>query len=217
MYRLQKGANLSTAPVPTQLLQRIALPRRPPRRPAPQPLSQLRIIGGRWRGRKLQFAPVEGLRPTGDRLRETLFNWLQFHLPGARCLDLFAGSGALGLEALSRGAAEVDFVELNRSAVQILKEQLSALRAQNGRVHHTSASDFLAQTGTRYNIVFVDPPFGGDLWRETLAALGPHLAESALVYVETPRDKAVLPPGGWRIAKEKRAGQVCMRLFSIIE
>lgn len=189
--------------------------RSPSRKSAPQPLSQLRIIGGRWRGRKLQFATVAGLRPTGDRLRETLFNWLQFHLPGARCLDLFAGSGALGLEALSRGAAGVDFVELNRSVARTLKEQLSALRAQNGRVHYTSASDFLAHTDTRYDIVFVDPPFDGDLWQETLAALGTHLAKNALVYVETPRDKAVLPPDGWQIAKEKRAGQVCMRLFSV--
>ncbi|WP_308364778.1 MULTISPECIES: 16S rRNA (guanine(966)-N(2))-methyltransferase RsmD [unclassified Microbulbifer] len=189
--------------------------RSPSRKPAPQPLSQLRIIGGRWRGRKLQFAPVAGLRPTGDRLRETLFNWLQFRLPGARCLDLFAGSGALGLEALSRGAAGVDFVELNRSALQTLKEQLGVLQAQNGRVHYTSASDFLAHTDTRYDIVFVDPPFDSDLWQETLAALGTHLARNALVYVETPRDKAVLPPDGWQIAKEKRAGRVCMRLFSV--
>ncbi|MGL6159795.1 16S rRNA (guanine(966)-N(2))-methyltransferase RsmD [Microbulbifer sp.] len=189
--------------------------RSPSRKSASRPLSQLRIIGGRWRGRKLQFAPVAGLRPTGDRLRETLFNWLQFHLPGARCLDLFAGSGALGLEALSRGAAGVDFVELNRGAARTLKEQLGALQAQNGRVHYTSASDFLAHTDTRYDIVFVDPPFDGDLWQETLAALGGHLAKNALVYVETPRDKVVLPPDGWQIAKEKRAGQVCMRLFSV--
>lgn len=189
--------------------------RRSPRKSTPQTPSRLRIIGGRWRGRRLQFATVEGLRPTGDRLRETLFNWLQFQLPGARCLDLFAGSGALGLEALSRGAAEVDFVELNRSAVQILQAQLKLLGADNGRVHYTSAKDFLAHTDTRYDIVFVDPPFAGDLWQETLAALGPRLAGNALVYVESPRDKAVPPPDGWQIAKEKQAGQVCMRLFSV--
>ncbi|WP_323846234.1 16S rRNA (guanine(966)-N(2))-methyltransferase RsmD [Microbulbifer magnicolonia] len=190
------------------------MPRSPSRKAAPQPLSQLRIIGGRWRGRKLSFAPVEGLRPTGDRLRETLFNWLQFHLADARCLDLFAGSGALGLEALSRGAAEVDFVELNRSAAQTLREQLRVLQADNGRVHSLSAAAFLAQSRTRYDVVFVDPPFAGDLWQQTLAALEGHLAEGALVYVEAPRDKPVAMPPGWQIAKEKRAGQVCMRLFT---
>ncbi|MFC6633756.1 16S rRNA (guanine(966)-N(2))-methyltransferase RsmD [Microbulbifer taiwanensis] len=187
--------------------------RRPQRKTSPQTLSQLRIIGGRWRGRKLQFAPVEGLRPTGDRLRETLFNWLQFHLPDARCLDLFAGSGALGLEALSRGAAEVDFVELNRSAAQTLGDQLKLLGADNGRVHHASAADFLAGTAASYDIVFMDPPFAGDLWQQTLAALTGHLAEGALVYVETPREKAIALPADWQIEKEKRAGQVCLRLL----
>ena len=174
----------------------------------------MRIIGGRWRGRKLQFAPVEGLRPTGDRLRETLFNWLQFHLPGARCLDLFAGSGALGLEALSRGADTVDFVELNRRAAQTLTEQLQHLQADNGHVHHSSAADFLARAEGDYDIVFVDPPFAGDLWRETLAALAPHLRAGALVYVETPRDNQLATPAGWQLEKDKKAGQVEMRLFT---
>ena len=184
------------------------------RKAAPQPLSQLRIIGGRWRGRKLQFAPVDGLRPTGDRLRETLFNWLQFHLPESRCLDLFAGSGALGLEALSRGAAQVDFVELNRRAADTLQQQLQLLQAEGGQVHHSSAADFLARAQAQYDIVFVDPPFAGDLWRETLSALEPHLAEGALIYVETPRDMALSLPEGWRTVKEKRAGQVQMRLLT---
>lgn len=187
--------------------------RSPARKGAPQPLSQLRIIGGRWRGRKLHFAPVEGLRPTGDRLRETLFNWLQFYLPESRCLDLFAGSGALGLEALSRGAAEVDFVELNRHAAQTLQQQLQLLGADQGRVHYSSAADFLAQPRSRYDIVFVDPPFAGDLWQQTLDALAPHLADDALVYVESPRDIALPTPAGWRQEKDKRAGQVQMRLF----
>lgn len=187
--------------------------RRSPRKTAPQALSQLRIIGGRWRGRRLQFATVEGLRPTGDRLRETLFNWLQFYLPDARCLDLFAGSGALGLEALSRGAAQVDFVELNRRAAQTLREQLKLLQADDGRVHHSSAVDFLAAHRGRFDIVFVDPPFAGDLWQQTLDALAPHLCEGALVYVETPRDTPLPTPGDWQLEKDKRAGQVQMRLF----
>lgn len=182
-------------------------------KPRPQPLSELRIIGGRWRGRKLRFAPVEGLRPTGDRLRETLFNWLQFHLPGSHCLDLFAGSGALGLEALSRGAAAVDFVELNRAAAQTLREQLQTLGAEEGRVHHIGAAGFLAQSAQRYEIAFVDPPFAADLWAETLAALPQHLAPGALVYVESPRGRALAVPEGWSLEKHKQAGQVAMSLF----
>nr|WP_091513701.1 16S rRNA (guanine(966)-N(2))-methyltransferase RsmD [Microbulbifer yueqingensis] len=181
-------------------------------------MSQLRIIGGEWRGRKLQFAPVEGLRPTGDRLRETLFNWLQFRLPGARCLDLFAGSGALGLEALSRGAAAVDFVELNRRAADTLRTQLELLGTDRGRVHHESALQFLAREpgthGAPYDVVFLDPPFAADLWQESLAALGGHLAKGARVYVETPRDTPINLPEGWLTEKEKRAGQVCMRLLA---
>jgi 16S rRNA (guanine966-N2)-methyltransferase len=176
----------------------------------------VRIIGGQWRGRKLRFAPVEGLRPTGDRLRETLFNWLQFRLPGSRCLDLYAGSGALGLEALSRGAAKVDFVELNRSAAQTLREQLQILDAQNGQVHQTSAEEFLARAAdTPYDLVFIDPPFADDLWQQTLAALAGRLAPGALVYVESPRDTELNLPEGWQLQKQKKAGRVCMRLLAI--
>ncbi|WP_444945934.1 16S rRNA (guanine(966)-N(2))-methyltransferase RsmD [Microbulbifer sp. VTAC004] len=184
------------------------------RKPTPQPLSQLRIIGGLWRGRKLQFAPVEGLRPTGDRLRETLFNWLQFYLPTAHCLDLFAGSGALGLEALSRGAASVDFVELNPHAARTLKQQLQLLGAQRAQVYNCEAADFLASSDKQYDIVFIDPPFAKDLWQESLSALEGHLSAEALIYIETPRNTPppVLP--NWQLIKEKRAGQVCMRLYS---
>ncbi|WP_288131900.1 16S rRNA (guanine(966)-N(2))-methyltransferase RsmD [Microbulbifer sp.] len=182
--------------------------------------SQLRIIGGRWRGRKLAFAPIEGLRPTGDRLRETLFNWLQFHLPGARCLDLFAGSGALGLEALSRGAGSVDFVELHRGAAQTLRQQLDLLQAEHGRVHNCPAEMFLTQAALQqesFDLVFIDPPFAGDLWQETISQLcdASLLAENALIYIESPRDKPVPVPPGWQLEKEKQAGQVCMRLFSL--
>ncbi|WP_237059647.1 16S rRNA (guanine(966)-N(2))-methyltransferase RsmD [Microbulbifer sediminum] len=185
-------------------------------RKAPQqPLSQLRIIGGDWRGRRLQFAPVEGLRPTGDRLRETLFNWLQFRLPGARCLDLFAGSGALGLEALSRGAAVVDFVELNRRAADTLRAQLQLLDTDRGTVHHQGALDFLAGDRGPYDIAFLDPPFAADLWQPSLAALRQRLAPDARVYVETPRDTPLPLPECWRVEKEKRAGQVCMRLLTL--
>ncbi|WP_444899485.1 16S rRNA (guanine(966)-N(2))-methyltransferase RsmD [Microbulbifer sp. VAAC004] len=183
------------------------------RKQSTQPLSQLRIIGGQWRGRKLQFAPVEGLRPTGDRLRETLFNWLQFHLPGAQCLDLFAGSGALGLESLSRGAASVDFVELNPQAARTLNQQLQLLEATDGEVHNCRAADFLVGGGKPYDIVFIDPPFADDLWQESLGALTGRLSEGALIYIETPRDIVISAANDWSLIKEKRAGQVCMRLF----
>ncbi|MFV8783012.1 16S rRNA (guanine(966)-N(2))-methyltransferase RsmD [Microbulbifer sp. SA54] len=181
-----------------------------------QPESQLRIIGGRWRGRKIAFAPITGLRPTGDRLRETLFNWLQFHLPGARCLDLFAGSGALGLEALSRGAAAVDFVELDRGAAQTLRDQLKMLDADNGMVHNCPAQVFLGHPGEPCSVVFVDPPFAANLWAETLSALesSDHLAPGALIYVESPRDLPLAVPDSWQLEKEKLAGQVKMQLFS---
>ncbi|GAB2514355.1 16S rRNA (guanine(966)-N(2))-methyltransferase RsmD [Microbulbifer agarilyticus] len=184
---------------------------------ATQAPSQLRIIGGRWRGRKVAFAPVEGLRPTGDRLRETLFNWLQFHLPDARCLDLFAGSGALGLEALSRGATHVDFVELDGGAARTLREQLKLLQADGGEVHNCAAEVFTSQGGPAYDVVFVDPPFARDLWGATLEALvqSQRLSDGTLVYVESPRDTAVAAPEGWQLEKEKRAGQVCMRLYSV--
>ncbi|MBB5211646.1 16S rRNA (guanine(966)-N(2))-methyltransferase RsmD [Microbulbifer hydrolyticus] len=185
-------------------------------RSKPAPPSQLRIIGGRWRGRKVAFAPIEGLRPTGDRLRETLFNWLQFHLPGARCLDLFAGSGALGLEALSRGAAAVDFVELDRGAAQMLRQQLDLLQAEGGRVHNCPAEVFLSQATGAFDIIFVDPPFAGDLWQSTLAGLieAGCVAEGTLIYVESPRDTRINAPAGWQLEKEKQAGQVCLRLFA---
>ncbi|QKX16784.1 16S rRNA (guanine(966)-N(2))-methyltransferase RsmD [Microbulbifer sp. YPW1] len=177
--------------------------------------SQLRIIGGRWRGRKVAFAPIDGLRPTGDRLRETLFNWLQFHLPGARCLDLFAGSGALGLEALSRGAETVDFVELDRGAAQTLRQQLDLLQAEGGRVHNCPAEVFLSQPAAPYDVIFIDPPFANDLWQSALSGLveAGCIGEGTLIYVESPRNTLIEAPADWQLEKEKHAGQVCMRLF----
>ncbi|WP_078083015.1 16S rRNA (guanine(966)-N(2))-methyltransferase RsmD [Microbulbifer mangrovi] len=185
-------------------------------RSKPASPSQLRIIGGRWRGRKVAFAPIEGLRPTGDRLRETLFNWLQFHLPGVRCLDLFAGSGALGLEALSRGAETVDFVELDRGAAQTLRQQLDLLQAEGGHVHNCPAEVFLSQPAQPYDVIFVDPPFANDLWQSALTGLEEAgcIGEGTLIYIESPRDASIQVPAGWQLEKEKHAGQVCMRLFA---
>jgi 16S rRNA (guanine966-N2)-methyltransferase len=156
--------------------------------PASRGRNELRIIGGRWRGRKLRFPSAEGLRPTPDRVRETLFNWLAPSIRGARCLDLFAGSGALGLEALSRGAAEVVFVERAPLVARHLREALGLLAADGGRVVQADAAAFLAGPAQPFDVVFLDPPFGADLVPAMLARLvaAGWLAPGARVYVEQP-------------------------------
>jgi 16S rRNA (guanine966-N2)-methyltransferase len=179
--------------------------------------SQVRIIGGLWRGRKLTFTPAEGLRPTGDRIRETLFNWLAGHIQGARCVDLFAGSGALGLEALSRGAVHCDFVDTSSAAMTQVRNHLATLNALDaGTCHPVSAQQFLQVANTPYDIVFIDPPFKLHLVEticETLA-LRMLLTKEALVYVET---AATAPPpafpASWSLHREKVSGGVAYRLF----
>ncbi|TPW17985.1 MAG: methyltransferase, partial [Halothiobacillaceae bacterium] len=120
--------------------------------------NSLRIIGGTWRSRRLEFPTVEQLRPTPDRVRETLFNWLQHRIGGARCLDLFAGSGALGFEALSRGANEVVFVEIDPAAVQALRANAQRLQADNAQIIHEEALRYLAKPADPFDIIFLDPP-----------------------------------------------------------
>ncbi|GAB5453107.1 MAG: 16S rRNA (guanine(966)-N(2))-methyltransferase [Halioglobus sp.] len=183
-----------------------------------RPQGQLRIIGGAWRGRKLQFAPGDGLRPTSDRMRETLFNWLAPHVHNAHCADLFAGSGALGLEALSRGAAHCDFVDTAQPAITQIAKHLQTLGATDrGTCHTQSAHAFLQDPRRPYDIVFVDPPFNHELALQTCAQLhgSNHLATGALVYVET---GAAQPspevPGNWRLHREKRTGGVYVRLYA---
>ena len=178
---------------------------------------QLRIIAGQWRGRKLNFEPATGLRPTTDRIRETLFNWLSPHIHGARCADLFAGSGALGLEALSRGALHCDFVDTSASATRQIGRQLEILDAQ-GRAdcHCADAVQFLAQAERGFNLVFVDPPFGGALAASTCQALGREgiLLAGALVYVETAStDPAPAVPETWSEYRSKATGGVNYRLY----
>lgn len=175
--------------------------------------GQLRIIGGQWRGRKLQFREAEGLRPTGDRIRETLFNWLAPTIEGARCLDLFAGSGALGLEALSRGAELCDFVELNRDSAREIRQHLQTLRCESGRVFDTPAGDFLRNSDARFDIVFLDPPFKRGLLSEVLPLLGQRLKPDSLVYLEHAADEFIDLPKGWVARKHKTAGQVCYGLY----
>lgn len=179
--------------------------------------SQLRIIGGQWRSRKLLFTPAQGLRPTTDRVRETLFNWLAPFISEARCADLFAGTGALGLEALSRGATHCDFVDDSRGAIKQIACHLATLEAdQRGRCHPGTASDYLSNKPAPLDIVFVDPPFGQGLIAPTCKALSTSqsLAAQALVYVESPVGEALtdLPPD-WQTHRQKTAGSVVYSLF----
>lgn len=186
------------------------------RKPNAKPSSELRIIGGQWRGRKLAFVPGDGLRPTTDRVRETLFNWLTADIHGARCLDLFSGSGALGLEALSRGAAHCDFVDTNSANLRQIGRHLDLLGAC-GRAdcHALGASDFLARTTARWDIVFVDPPFGLGLAGPACAQLAAgHLAPEASVYLECGRRETLpAPPPGWNLHRDKTAGNVRYCLY----
>ena len=184
-----------------------------PRRPGGA--GTLRLIGGDYRGRRLPIADIEGLRPTGDRQRETLFNWLQFELAGATVADLFAGTGALGLEAASRGASEVWLVEQHPKAVVSLQEAVEVLGC-SGKVHRGDALLWLkAAEEKAFDGVFVDPPFAADLWQATFEALEVTacLKPGAFVYVEAPRDKALDVPVNWRLEKEKASGDVIQRLF----
>lgn len=178
--------------------------------------GQIRIIGGLWRGRKLPVPDSAGLRPTTDRVRETLFNWLAPDIQGARCLDCFAGSGALGLEALSRHAASVTLIELERPVAQQLEKNLATLGATTGRVINTNTLQWLAQQGEPHDLVFIDPPFRKGLLEQTLTLLENNgwLADGALVYVESEVENGLPPvPVSWQLHREKVAGQVAYRLY----
>ncbi len=181
-------------------------------------LGQLRIIGGQWRGHKLHFADVEGLRPTGDRIRETLFNWLAPVISGAHCLDLFAGSGALGLEALSRGATHAILVEKDPVAAALLKQNSASLKTDRAQVIQADASQWLNTfTPERpFDVVFLDPPFAADLLQPCCDLLQRPglLSQNSLVYIETDRHQPPpITPSTWDLFREKIAGQVCYRLY----
>jgi 16S rRNA (guanine966-N2)-methyltransferase len=179
--------------------------------------GQIRIIGGQWRGRKLPVPDSPGLRPTTDRVRETLFNWLAPSMVDATVLDCFAGSGALGLEALSRYAARATLLEMDRNVSQQLQKNLVTLKATNAQVVNANTLNFLAQPGEPHTIVFVDPPFRKGLLDETLALLERNgwLADEALIYVESEVENGMpAVPASWSLHREKVAGQVAYRLFS---
>lgn len=177
--------------------------------------EKVRIIAGRWRGRHIPFVAAQGLRPSGDRIRETLFNWLAPHLPGSRCLDLFAGSGALGFEALSRGAAEVVMVDNNPQTVASLKQNAQALGADEATVLRVEAEDYLRGTAATFDIVFIDPPFERALWQPTLDRLcnSSWLTAGALIYIEQPRTAHFTPPAGLLPYKNKTTSQLQFALY----
>jgi len=180
--------------------------------------GQLRIIGGAWGGRRLVVQKTPGLRPTADRNRETLFNWLQWEVAGKRVLDLFAGTGALGIEALSRGAVEAIFVERARQPAAALRVRLAELDAtERAEVIVADARQFLAGQTRPFDLVFLDPPFDQRLLTPVLQRLssGDWLAPGAFVYVECRErpDSAVLP-SSWAVWREKRSGAVWYGLLS---
>ncbi len=174
--------------------------------------NSLRIIGGEWRGRRLAFPDLDGLRPTPDRVRETLFNWLQPVIPGARCLDAFAGSGALGLEALSRGAAQVTLLDSAPKVIAQLRENLALLKCAHAELHCASALNYLDRPAHQtYHIVFLDPPYRKGLLAPACQLLEDHgwLTEGALIYLEAEPELSPLPvPANWEIVRNKQAGQV---------
>lgn len=190
------------------------MPARGKKKPVSVP-SKLRIIGGQWRGRWLNFVEAEGLRPTGNRIRETLFNWLMPVLPGSVCLDAFAGSGALGFEALSRGAASCQFCETDPQAQQFLRSNQQSLGAASVDVFPGSVLNYLNQPVRQlFDVVFLDPPFTAQLWQPTVELLEQGwLADSAWIYVETPTTSAQLLPSHWQCHRQKTAGAVNYSLY----
>lgn len=177
--------------------------------------GRIRIIGGQLRNSRLDVPELPGLRPTAERVRETLFNWLAPVIGGARCLDLCAGTGALGIEALSRGAGSVQFVERDARAAQALRDNLSRLKAQGGQVAAADALAWLQGAPQPYDLVFLDPPFALDLWTALAQKLeqGGWLAPGAWIYVECGRlAKPSLPPS-WALHREGVAGEVRYALY----
>ncbi|MGL6262063.1 16S rRNA (guanine(966)-N(2))-methyltransferase RsmD [Vibrio sp. WXL210] len=179
-------------------------------------LGSIRIISGLWRGRKLPVHDAEGLRPTTDRVKETVFNWLAQDIPHAKCLDVFAGSGGLGFEAASRQAERVTMLELNSKAFQQLKTNVATLKADNIEVIQGDALAYLKRPGTPHDVVFIDPPFHQGLVDECLSLLESNgwLSNDAMIYLETEKSLNVAnTPASWSLHREKQAGQVAFKLY----
>ena len=178
--------------------------------------NSVRIIGGDWRGRRLQVADVPGLRPSGDRCRETLFNWLQPWIVAADCADLFAGTGALGFEAASRGAATVLMIEKDSRAQEVLRHSIEQLQAVQVRLQGGGAMSMLEDFKTEsFDIVFVDPPFDSNLAGLVMERLDRTgcVRRGGFVYIESPAQKGLAPPPGWRVWRDQQIGEVRMQLF----
>jgi 16S rRNA (guanine966-N2)-methyltransferase len=181
----------------------------------PNNKGSIRIIGGSHRGRKLPVLMAEGLRPTTDRVKETVFNWLMPFIQDSLCLDCFAGSGGLGFEALSRGASHVSFVELNKAAAQQLLENQRLLKSANISIVNSDALSFIEKNISKFDIVFIDPPFRKNLVEQTAKRLDQHsLTDNALIYIEMESEQNNQQlPMNWTLLKEKIAGQVAYRLY----
>ncbi len=179
--------------------------------------NQLRIIGGEWKRRQLPFASIEGLRPTPDRVRETLFNWLMWDIQNAQVLDLCAGSGALSFEALSRGAASVVMIEPHPMQAKFLKDNIQLLKAKHCQVKVAPAQQVLAGLTQSFDLVFLDPPYSLNLWQELAELADPLIHPNGLIYVEADRDLDQLQlPVSWQRIKETKAGTVRAGLYQKI-
>ena len=178
--------------------------------------GKVRIIGGNWRGRKIPVPDAQGLRPTPDRVRETLFNWLQPFLHGAKCLDLFAGSGALGIEAVSRGAASSLLIEQDRETAETLRESLRMLDADKIAVHQADALQWIKTTNQVFDIIFLDPPFGKNMIEQCLSLLAESecVVEQTLIYVES--ESIWQAEKNVEVIKQAKAGQVHYMLLKTL-
>jgi 16S rRNA (guanine966-N2)-methyltransferase len=179
--------------------------------------NQLRIIGGEWKRRVLPFADIEGLRPTPDRVRETLFNWLMWDIQNTKVLDLCAGSGALSFEALSRGARYVVMIEPNLKQAKFLKDNIQLLKVENCQLKIQTAQQALSNLNEQFDLVFLDPPDSLNLWEELAQKVDPYLSSDALIYVEADRALNQLNlPATWQLQKQTKAGVVQAGLFKKI-
>lgn len=180
--------------------------------------GSIRIISGKHRGRKLPVLMAEGLRPTTDRVKETVFNWLMPYMHESICLDCFAGSGGLGFEALSRGAKDVTLIELNKAAAQQLEQNKTLLKANNITIENTNTLTYLEKCTQKFSIAFIDPPFRKGLIEQTINLLNNNRLEpNALIYIEMESEEEIKAiPNNWQLLKEKKAGQVAYRLYQTI-
>jgi len=177
--------------------------------------GRLRIIGGEWKRRQIRFSGGADLRPTPDSVRETVFNWLSPHLHQAKCLDLFAGSGALGLEAASRGAENVVLVEMHKTCCAQLKDNVALLDAKQVMIHCADALDWMASCTQQFDIVFVDPPYDSGLVERSLNRLIRYrlLRPEARIYIECSAQEAPTISEQWAVLRQKKAGQICYGLY----